>query len=50
MRRIKIKFLEIPEFLYNSELYKKCLGKQNYIVKTYMNLEYMRSYIQNKVK
>jgi hypothetical protein len=34
----------------DDELYKKCLGKQNYIVKTYMNLEYMRSYIQNKVK
>ena len=33
----------------DNELYKKCLRKQNYIVKTYMNLEYMRSYIQNKI-
>ena len=34
----------------DDELYKKCLDRQNYIVKTYMNLEYMRSYIQNKIK
>jgi hypothetical protein len=34
----------------DDELYNKCLDRQNYIVKTYMNLEYMRLYIQNKIK
>jgi len=34
----------------DDELYKKCLERQNYIIKTYMNLEYLRGYIQDKCK
>jgi hypothetical protein len=33
----------------DDNLYAKCLKWQNYIIKIYMNLEYLRSYIQDKI-
>jgi len=33
----------------DNELYEKCLKKQNYIIKEFMNLNYMRTYIQDKI-
>jgi hypothetical protein len=40
----KMKLLES-----NPELYKKCIDKQNHIVKTYMNKLYLKEYIHNSL-
>lgn len=34
----------------NTDLYNKCLQKQNYILSTYMNVSVLRNYIEEKMK
>ena len=37
---------KINRLVYDKELYNKCLKKQNEIVEKYMNLDYLRKYIE----